>query len=97
MINHILSSRNYHGGTLRSGWNNAFTFWDGYAFNHPKVIFTSFGDPYKIYDFPYVKTYVNAFSFYDETQRAVAKVVLGQIPAVGKNPIRFEGFFEREV
>ncbi|MBR1968245.1 MAG: hypothetical protein IKA11_02490 [Clostridia bacterium] len=97
MINSILSSRNYHGGTMRAGWNSCMTLWDCYALNHPRVIFTSFGDPYKIHDFPYVKTYVNTFSFYAESQIAMVKVVLGQIKAVGKNPVRFEGYFEREV
>ncbi|MBR7100354.1 MAG: glycoside hydrolase family 3 protein [Clostridia bacterium] len=97
MINSILSSRNYHGGTMRAGWNSTMTLWDCYALNHPRVIFTSFGDPYKIHDFPYVKTYVNTFSFYAESQIAMAKVVLGQIKAVGKNPIEFKGYFKREV
>jgi len=71
--------------------------WDGYALNHPRVIFTSFGDPYKIHDFPYVKTYVNAFSFYEESQIAMVKLVMGQISAVGKNPVQFDGYFDREV
>ena len=97
MINCILSSRNYHGGTMRAGWNSCMTMWDCYALNHPRVVFTSFGDPYKIHDFPYVKTYINAFSFYSESQIAVAKVVMGQIPAVGKNPVSFKGYFDREV
>ena len=97
MINSILSSRNYHGGTMRAGWNSIMCMWDGYALNHPNVVFTSFGDPYKIHDFPYVKTYINAFSFYGESQIAVAKVVMGQIPAIGKNPVAFDGYFEREV
>lgn len=97
MINSLLSSRNYHGGTMRAGWNNCMMLWDGYALDHPKVIFTSFGDPYKIHDFPYVKTYVNTFSFYEESQIAMVKLVMGQISAVGKNPVQFDGYFDREV
>ena len=97
MMNSILSSRNYHGGSMRAGWNSILVMWDGYVLDHPNVIFTSFGDPYKIHEFPYVKTYINAFSHYEESQVAVAKVVLGQIPALGKNPVQFDGYFDREV
>jgi hypothetical protein len=46
---------------------------------------------------PYQKEYINAFSFVDASQRAVVKVILGEIPAQGKNPVRLEGIFEREV
>ena len=97
MINSILSSRNYHGGTMRAGWNSCYMLWDAYALNHPRVIFTSFGDPYKIHDFPYAKTYVNTFSFYAESQIAMARVVLGQMKPEGKNPVEFKGYFKREV
>ena len=82
---------------MRAGWNSILVMWDGYVLDHPNVIFTSFGDPYKIHEFPYVKTYLNAFSHYEESQVAVAKVVLGQIPALGKNPVQFDGYFDREV
>ena len=35
----------------------------------------------------YAKEYINAFSFADDSQRAVVKVILGKIPAQGKNPV----------
>lgn len=97
MINCILSSRNHHGSTLRLGWSTAMTFWEGYALAHDNVIFTSFGDPYKIFDVPFMKTYINTFSHFKQSQIALAKVVMGQIEAQGKNPVELEGFFEREV
>ena len=97
LLNCKMSSKDYHGGSLRIGWNNIMTFWRGYVLQHPKFIFISFGDPYKLYDAPYLKEYINAFSYSDASQRAVAKVLLGKIKAEGKNPVAFEGFFEREI
>lgn len=97
MINCPMSSDNFGGGSLRFNWEVIMTFWDGYVINHPRVIFTSFGDPYRIYDVPYMKTYLNAYSNFPETQKAVAKAVLGIESIVGKSPVEFKGFFEREV
>ena len=71
--------------------------WRGYVLQHPRCIFTSFGDPYKLFDMPYLKEYINAFSNTPATQRAVVKVLLGEIKAQGKNPVSLKGFFEREV
>ena len=96
LVNLRYSSRNCHGGSLRIAWDNIDAFWHTYIFQHPKVVLTSFGDPYKIREFPYVKTYINAFSDTEDSQRAVAKVILGQIPAQGKNPVNFPPYFQRE-
>ena len=96
LVNLRYSSRNCHGGSLRIAWDNIDAFWHTYIFQHPKVVLTSFGDPYKIREFPYVKTYINAFSDTEDSQRAVAKVILGQIPAQGKSPVSFPPYFSRE-
>lgn len=96
-LNCKMSPLDYHGATLRIGWNNIMVFWRGYVLQHPKCVFISYGDPYKLFDVPYQKEYINAFSFVDASQRAVVKVILGEIPAQGKNPVRLEGIFEREV
>ncbi len=92
-----ISSNDYHGGTMRVGWYNIMTFWRGYVLRHPKFVFISFGDPYKLYDFPYLKTYVNAFSSTYPSQVAAAKAVLGKIKCQGKNPVSFHPYFEREI
>ncbi|MBR2375530.1 MAG: glycoside hydrolase family 3 protein [Clostridia bacterium] len=88
---------NYHGGSLRVGWNNIMTFWRGYILQHPKLVFVSFGDPFKLYEFPYLKTYVNAYMNGADVQRSAVRVLLGEKPAVGKNPVSLKGFFEREI
>ena len=97
LINCNFAPHNYHGATMRVGWNNIHLFWRGYILQHPKVIFTSFGDAYKLFDFPYLKNYINAFSFVEESQRAVAKLIMGKIKPQGKNPVDFPPFFNREV
>lgn len=85
------------GGTLRIGWGNVMPFWRGVVVDHPCVIFVSFGDPYKLYEFPFLRTYVNAYSPTLETVRAFAKVLLGEKPIAGKSPVKLNGYFERDV
>lgn len=96
LVNLKFSSRDYCGGSLRIGWDNIDALWHAYVFQHPKVVVTSFGDPYKIYEMAYAKEYINAFSFADDSQRAVVKVILGKIPPQGKNPVDFPPYFSRE-
>lgn len=97
LINCKLSSQDYAGGSLRVGWDHIAAFWRGDVLRHKKVVFTSFGCPYKLYDYPYLKTYVNAFSYSESTQRAYVKALLGEIPFEGKSPVSLEGFFKAEV
>ena len=97
MINSRLYEDDSTGSSMRFTWKNAGVFWRGYVLRHPKVVFTSFGDPYKLYEVPFLETYVNAFSAEKESQKAFVKVLLGEIEAKGKNPVGLKGFFEREV
>ena len=92
-----MSSKNYDGGSMRVGWYNMMTFWRGYILQHPRMIFVSLGDPYKLFDYPYLKEYINAYSDTPESQKAVLKVIAGEIPARGKNPVSLEGFFKRQI
>ena len=95
LLNCKMSSRDYHGASLRVGWNNIMVLWRAYVLQHPGFIFLSFGDPYKLYDFPYLKEYVNVFSFTDESQVAAGKLILGEIKEKAKNPVDFKPFFRR--
>lgn len=92
-----MSSKNYHGGTMRIGWYNVMTFWRAYIIRHPRMIFASLGDPYKLFDFPYLEEYINVYSDTAESQKALAKVLSGEIKATGKNPVNFDGYFKREI
>ena len=84
------------GGTMRAGWGQIGPFWRGYLLKHPRVIFTSFGDPYKLYDYPFLKTYINTFSYTDSSMRAFVRVLLGETEMTAKNPVSLKGFFDRE-
>lgn len=94
LINFFFSGS--HGGSMRIGWNHIATFWRAYVLQHPNVIFASFGDPYKLYDFPFLRTYVNTFSYTEASQRAFVKTILGEVGERAKNPVSLDGFFERE-
>lgn len=92
----IASHANYHGSTLRVGWDNIMALWRGYILQHDKVVFVGLDDPYKLFDFPYAKTYVNTFGESPSLQRALVRVILGKIQPKAQNPISFGGYFERE-
>ena len=92
-----MDSGNYQGGTLRIGWGQVMALWRGYLMQHKNIVFVSFGDPYKLYDYPFAATYVNMYSCTDSSQRAFVRALFGEIPAQGKSPVAFEGFFDREV
>ncbi|MDY2841911.1 MAG: glycoside hydrolase family 3 N-terminal domain-containing protein [Candidatus Borkfalkiaceae bacterium] len=92
----IASHSNYHGSTLRVGWDNIMALWRGYVLQHKRVVFVGLDDPYKLFDFPYAKTYINTFGTAPELQKALVKVILGKIRPQAKNPIEFKGFFDRE-
>ncbi len=97
LMNLKMDSGNYTGGTLRIGWDQVMALWRGYLMQHPNLIFTSFGDPYKLYDYPFAATYINMYSATECSQRAFVKALFGEIKAVGKSPVAFEGFFDREI
>ncbi len=97
LINCRISSNNFTGGSLRLGWEQIYAFWRGYILEHPCVIFTSFGDPYKIYEVPFMKTCINTFCCSESSQRAFVRVLLGEIKPTAKSPVSLKGYFEREV
>lgn len=92
----IASYANYHGSTLRVGWDNIMALWRAYILQHERVVFVGLDDPYKLFDFPYAKTYINTFGVTPSLQRALVKLILGKIEQKAQNPVSFAGFFERE-
>ncbi len=83
----VYGTTRFAGPAVASLWNS---FWHG----HPAVVFTSFGDPYKLYEMPYCHNFVMTFSNTPSSQRAAVRVWLGEIEAVGKAPVRLPGFYE---
>lgn len=97
IVNSKISSTDWRGGDLRIGWDDGIMiFWRAYILEHPNLVFISFGDPYKLYELPFLKTYMNAFSNTTTSQQAAVKLLLGEIGEKAKNPVSLKGFFERE-
>ena len=71
--------------------------WNAWWMDHGRVVFTSFANPYILWELPWMPNYVNTFSNRPASQRAAVKVWLGEMPARGKSPVSLEGFFERRV
>ena len=97
LVNCFIDVSHSNAGSLRCGSDHMGPFWDGLGMSHPKFIFTSFGEPYKLYEFPFLHTYINAFSCGEKTQKYFVKVLLGEAADLGKNPVELRGFFNREV
>lgn len=96
LINSTLSGNDCSGGSLRAGWEHVFLFWRGYVLEHPCVIFTSFGDPYKLHDFPFLKTYLNAHSFSESVQRGLVRLLLGETEGCSTSPVCLEDFSQKK-
>ena len=96
-VNIKISPDNYIGGTLKLTWIHTALMWSGFLTQYENVVFASFGDPYKLYDYPYVKNYINVYSSTPGSQRAYVRAVLGEIPFEGKSPIELKGLIERGV
>jgi beta-N-acetylhexosaminidase len=84
-------------GTTRFFGNATACLWDSFWPEHARVVFTSFGDPYKFWEMPYCPNFINTFSNTPSSQKAAVKVWLGEIEAQGRSPVRCKGFFEIEV
>ena len=76
------------GNSLRLGWNNMMTFWRGYIFKNKNLVFVSFGDPYKLTELPFIKTYINAYVKSGVTAKAVVDCCLGERAFCGKSPVK---------
>jgi len=96
-VNVKISSRDCVGGTLRLHYIHTALMWSGFLTQFDNVVFASFGDPYKLYDYPYVKNYINVYSPTPGSQRAYVRAVLGEIPFEGKSPVGLKGLIERQV
>ena len=77
------------GSSLHLGWNNIMAFWRGCVFRCEKVVFISFGDPYKLIELPFLKTYVNAYSNSEISIKAAVSACFGEEKVTGVSPVNF--------
>lgn len=74
-------------GSVRLYGDSFLMFQNSWWVENKKVVFTSFGDPYKLYDLPSLHNYINVYSNSEVSQRAAVKVWLGEIEGTGKTPL----------
>ena len=84
------------GGSLRLGWPSMMAFWRAYILKNKNVVCISLGDPYKLYELPFLRTYVNAYSPSKNSLHSAIRACLGEIPFNGKSPVSLKGFFDRK-
>ena len=75
-------------GTVRITGELISPFWRAFWVDHPKVIFTSFGSPYHLYEMPHLPNMVLAYGPAESSQKAAVKVWLGELPSQGVCPVR---------
>lgn len=92
LLNINYTPTNCDGGSLRMGWGQMMALWRGYILEHPHLVAVSFGDPYKLFELPYLKTYINAFSYAPCSQRAALRVIFGEIESAGASPVKEDSF-----
>ncbi len=73
-------------GTIRLVDHMPMAFWNGWWNGRKNIVFTSFGSPYHLYEFPHWPNMVLAYGATPEAQRAAVKVWLGEQDAVGTLP-----------
>ena len=61
--------------------------WRSLHMEHPQVLFTSFGNPYVLHEMPHLPNLLAAYGDSDVSQRAAAKVWLGEIAVQGDCPV----------
>ena len=69
------------GGFRTWGWRSLFT-------DHSHVVFTSFGNPYLLYEMPHLPHLVAAYGPSPVSQRAAVKAWLGEITPSGQCPVK---------
>ena len=89
-----IDTANCSGSSMRLGWNNLMAFWRGYIFKCKNLAFVSFGDPYKLREMPFLRTYVNAYIRSDAAVKAAVSCCLGESEFSGESPVAIERITE---
>jgi beta-N-acetylhexosaminidase len=75
-------------GTMRLTGELAMTFWRAFWVDHPNVVFTSFGSPYHLYEFPHWPNLYVAYGPSEFSQVAAVLAWLGEIEPAGICPVK---------
>lgn len=74
-------------GTMRATAEAVMPFWRAFYANNQNVVFTSFGNPYVLYEQPHLPNMLLTYSASEVSQRAVVKVWLGELEPEGVCPV----------
>lgn len=68
----------------------------GFPIAHPdsKAVYISFGNPYHLYELPFMDPYLATYGGSPAAQRAAATALLGRTPITGRIPCALDGFFD---
>lgn len=84
-----LTVQNHGGMPLRLAGKPALAFWHSFFTHAPeKVVYTSFGSPYVLYDHPYFENCTCMWGCLPACQKSAVKYWCGEIPADGILPVR---------
>jgi len=75
---------------IRPAGNYMRDVWELINSHHPRLVFVSYGSPYLLYDMPNLPLVINAYSPDENTQRAVLKLLTGEMEAQGQSPVELE-------
>jgi beta-N-acetylhexosaminidase len=75
-------------GNIRLCGEAVMPLWRSFWTDHPCVIFTSFGNPWLLYQLPHLPNLWLAWGHPEASQRAAVRAWLGEIPLQGTLPVR---------
>lgn len=75
-------------GTIRLTGSLIMAFWNSFWPGREKIIFTSFGSPYHLYELPHLPNMYLTYSPTEVSQAAAVKVWLGELAPQGECPVQ---------
>jgi beta-N-acetylhexosaminidase len=75
---------------IRPAGNYMRDVWSLITSHHPRLVFVSYGSPYHLYEMPNLPLVINAYSPDLNTQKAVLRLLVGEIKATGKSPVNLD-------
>lgn len=78
-------------GSIRLTGPAIMPFWRAFWHDCPRAVFTTFGNPYHLYELPHLPNYWIAGGPNEVSQRAAVRAWLGEIKATAKCPVKIPG------
>ena len=75
---------------IRPAGNYMRDVWALINSHHPNLLLVSYGSPYLVYDMPHMPCVINAYSPEPMMQKAVLRVLTGELKPTGTSPVNLE-------